>query len=169
MNPQVDAPSAVGSAAWRGAAFFALWLVLMPSLKPGDLAIGLAAAAAATWASLRLQPPAAGRLRLARLLALLPHFLWESVRAGIDVALRAVHPRLPLRPGFVECPVDLRPGLGRNTFATITSLMPGSVPSGETERGLVYHCLDLSQPVVEQLQAEERRIAGALAEGHSDG
>ena len=31
-----------------------------------------------------------GRLRLGAMLMLLPHFLWESVRAGLDIARRAL-------------------------------------------------------------------------------
>jgi len=149
----------------RGAAFFALWIVLMQSAKPGDVAVGAFATIAATWASLTLLPPAAGCLRFRALFALMPHFLWESVRAGIDVARRAFAPSLPLRPGFVKCPLGFPPGLARNTFATITSLLPGSVPADEEGGVLVYHCLDTAQPVVEQLWAEERLFARALVAG----
>jgi multicomponent Na+:H+ antiporter subunit E len=147
---------------WRGTAFFLLWLVLMQSGKPADLVVGLVASIAATGVSLRLMPPAAGTLHFGQLLALFPHFLSESVLAGIDVARRALDPRLPLRPGFVNCPVGFPPGLARNNFATITSLMPGSVAADEVDGGLVYHCLDTQASVVEQLWKEERLLAKAL-------
>jgi multicomponent Na+:H+ antiporter subunit E len=157
------------SALLRGAAFFALWLVLMQSLKVSDLTIGACATVAATWVSLRLLPPAAGCLRFGSLLLLLPHFLWQSVRAGVDVARRALAPRLSLQPGLVSCPLGYPPGLARNTFATITSLLPGTVPCDEVDGVLFYHCLDTRQPVVEQLWEEERRLARALVAGRSHG
>ena len=157
------------SALLRGAAFFALWLVLMQSLKVSDLAIGATATVAATWVSLRLLPPAAGCLHFGSLLLLLPHFLWQSVRGGIDVARRVLAPSLPLCPGFISCPLGYPPGLARNTFATITSLLPGTVPCDEVDGVLVYHCLDTRQPVVEQLWEEERRLARALVAGRSHG
>ena len=157
--------SSPSTALWRGAAFFLLWLVLMQSGKPADLAIGVLASVGATWVSLRLMPPAAGCLHFGRLLVLLPHFLGESVLAGIDVARRALDPRLPLRPGFVTCPLAFPPGFARNTFATITSLLPGSVPADEAEGVLVYHCLDTEASVVEQLWKEERLLAKALVAG----
>jgi multicomponent Na+:H+ antiporter subunit E len=47
--------------------------------------------------------------------------------------------------------------------------MPGSVPTGETETAIEYHCLDTSQPVVEQLAAEERAYARALEPGQRHG
>ena len=150
---------------WRGTGFFLLWLLLMRSGKPADLAIGVFASAGATWVSLRLLAPAAGCLHFGKLLALLPHLLSESVLAGIDVARRAFDPRLPLRPGLVSCPLAFPPGFARNTFATITSLLPGSVAAGEVDGVLVYHCLDISAPVVEQLWKEERLLARALVAG----
>ncbi len=146
----------------RAACLFALWIVLMPSVKPADLAFGVLATALATWTSLRLLQPSDGHLRLLALLALAPHFLWQSVLAGIDVARRAFDPRMPLAPGFVEFPVGFPPGLSRNTFAAITSLLPGSVPCGETGDTLVYHCLDCRLPNVEQLKREERLFGRAL-------
>jgi multicomponent Na+:H+ antiporter subunit E len=149
----------------RGLIFLALWLTLMQSVKPADLAVGLVATVLATWASIRLLPPAAGRLRLGALLAYLPRFLWQSVLAGSDIARRALDPRLPLRHGFVSCPTQLPPGHARNEFTTITSLLPGSVPSGDEPGAIVYHCLDTAQPIAEQIAAEERALAGVLIAG----
>jgi multicomponent Na+:H+ antiporter subunit E len=137
----------------------------MQSGKPVDLAIGVFASIGATWVSLHLMPPAAGCLHFGRLMALLPHFLAESALAGIDVARRALDPRLPLRPGFVTCPLGFPPGFARNTFATITSLLPGSVAADEAEGVLVYHCLDSEAPVVEEIWKEERLLAKALVAG----
>jgi len=153
----------------RGLGYFALWLVLLPSIKPADLVLGVLSAVAATWVSLTLLPPATGCLRFGALLALMPHFLWESLVAAIDVARRALGPDMRLDPGFVNCPLDFPPGLARNTFATITSLLPGSVPSGEDNEVLVYHCLDVGQPVVEQLWQEERLLSRALVAGRRHG
>lgn len=146
----------------RGLGFLALWIVLMPSLKPADLAFGLVATVLATWTSLRLLRPDAGHVRFGALLALAPHFLWQSVLAGLDVARRAFDPRMPMDPGFVEFPVGFPRGLARNVFAAITSLLPGSVPVGEKRDALVYHCLDRRLPNVEQLTHEERLFARAL-------
>jgi multicomponent Na+:H+ antiporter subunit E len=163
-------PAALRSAAlWRGAAFMLLWLLLLPSAKTGDLVLGLLAAATATFASLRLMPPTCGCLNFGQLLLLLPHLLWESVRAGVDVTWRVFHPRLPLHTGYVTCPLGFPPGFARNTFATITSLLPGTVSAAETDAALVYHCLDDTAPVVEQLWQEERLLARALVAGRRHG
>ena len=153
----------------RAGAFFLLWMVLMQSVKPADLAMGAFATGCATWASLRLFPPVTGELHFAALLKLVPHFVRESVLAGFDVARRVFDPRLPLSPGFVSCPLDFPPGFARNTFATITSLMPGAVPIDGDEEALEYHCLDTTLPVVEQLWQEEALLARALEAGRRHG
>ena len=114
-------------------------------------------------------PPAAGRVRLGALLLLLPRFLWQSLLAGLDVARRAFSPKLPLQPGFVDYPVGLPRGAARNAFEAISSLLPGSVPTGETEELIEYHALDLGQPVVDQLAAEEQAYAKALIPGQRHG
>lgn len=89
-------------------------------------------------------------------------FLYQSVVAGVDVARRALDPRLPLRPGFVFYPTGLSRGMQRNVFTTLTSLLPGTVPAGEESGQLVYHCLDVEQPVVAELAAEEAALVRAL-------
>ena len=153
----------------RALLFFALWLVIDQSAKPANLLFGIAATAGATWTSLWLLPPATGRVRLFTLLRLLPRFLWQSLVAGVDVARRAFSPSLPLNPGFVDYPVGLPRGSARNAFELISSLLPGSVPTDGTEAAIEYHCLDLRQPVVEQLTVEERAHAAALIPGRRHG
>jgi multicomponent Na+:H+ antiporter subunit E len=60
---------------------------------------------------------------------------------------------------------QLPPGPARNVFLTITSLLPGTLPCGpDEEGGLAIHCLDVSQPVVEQLTVEETSFSRAV--GH---
>ena len=141
---------------------FALWLVLLPSLKVGDLVLGIATALFASWVSVKLAPRGSLPMRPLALLAYAPHFLLYSVRAAIDVARRAFAPDMRLRPGYVEYKTEFRPGFARNSFATITSLMPGSVPCGDRKDAIEYHVLDDSQPVEAQLREEETALRDAL-------
>lgn len=149
------------TAVLRGACFLALWVVLI-GLDPLDLAVGVVTAAAATWTSLRLLRPGSHRLRLAALPRLALRFLWQSVVAGVDVARRAFDPRLPLKTGFVVYRTRYPRGPSRNAFASLTSLLPGTVPAEDDAQGLHYHCLDVGQPVAEQLAAEEEAVSRAM-------
>jgi len=162
-------PALSRSAVVRAVGFFALW-IMSTGGNTADLAAGAVAALAATWVSLRLLPRGTSRPQPLALALLALRFLRQSVIAGIDVARRALDPRLPLHPGFVVCPVGLPPGPARNMFAALMSLLPGTVPTGSSERGgLLLHCLDIDQPVVAQLAAEEALFATALGKLRSDG
>jgi len=161
----------------RGCGFMGFWLLLAgPSLSEtaatgltagmaADLGIGLLASAVATGASLRLLSPASERFRVGALARFAGHFMWQSVVAGFDVARRAFNPRLPLNPGYVAFPTRFAPGTGRAAFGAITSLMPGTLPVGTDLNGnLIYHCLDLDQPVAASLARDEallRRVRGS--------
>jgi multicomponent Na+:H+ antiporter subunit E len=55
-------------------------------------------------------------------------------------------------------------------FCAITSLMPGTLPCGSAgDNGLAVHCLDMTQPVIEQLSAEEALCIRTLGEVRPDG
>jgi multicomponent Na+:H+ antiporter subunit E len=151
----------VWAAASRGVCYLALWIVLIGT-GASDIVAGIATAVAATWLSLRLLPPAPGRVRLTALTRLLSRFAWQSVVAGWDVARRALDPRLPLAPGLIDYPCGIPPGHRRNAFASLTSLMPGTVPIADDGEMLRYHCLDVTQPVVESLRKEEAQVARVL-------
>ena len=153
----------------RMGGFFVVWCVLT-GIGPADLVVGAVAALAAGWTSLHLLPPGTSQVRLSALAELVLRFLGQSVTAGLDVARRALHPRLPLHPGFVLYPVGLPPGPARNMFTTLVSLLPGTVPTGSSEDGaLLIHCLDVEQPVAGQLAAEEALFARVIGGSRSDG
>jgi multicomponent Na+:H+ antiporter subunit E len=152
----------------RTTGFLGFWLILF-GLGPADLVVAVFAALVATWVSLRLLPPGEFRFRPVALAEFVLRFLYKSIVAGIDVAWRALDPRLPLRPGFVVYHTHLPPGMTRNAFCTETSLLPGTLPCGSDEKGgLVIHCLDVTQPVVEQLAAEEALFTRAFGRTRSD-
>ena len=152
----------------RGVIFLGFWL-LLAGPNPADLAAGVFAAAAATWTSLRLLPPSDQRLRFTALAQLAWRFRQQSLIGGWDVARRALDPRLPLRPGFITYPVRILPGTARDAFGALTSALPGTLPAGVDEHGtLVYHCLDVGQPVAAQLAIDEELLLRALGETDDD-
>jgi multicomponent Na+:H+ antiporter subunit E len=152
----------------RAFCFLIFWLVLA-GIKPIDVLVGALTAMAAAWVSLRLLPAGELRVHPLALARLVLRFLRQSIVAGVDVAWRALDPRLPLRPGFVACRSRLAPGAAQSAFCTMTSLLPGTLPCGNSEDGtLLVHCLDVMQPVAGQLAAEEALFMRAVG-GTSDG
>jgi multicomponent Na+:H+ antiporter subunit E len=146
----------------RAACFTVLWLVLSGA-QPAGLAAGTVAVVAATWTSLKLLPAGQWRLAPGALLRALARFLHQSVIAGVDVARRALDPRLPLRPGFVTCPMRVAPSVARSAVCTVASLLPGTLPARLDERGtLLIHCLDTDQPVAAQFTEDEAILFSAF-------
>lgn len=148
-------------AAKRLVLFTVLWLVLTGA-APDGLAFGLPTVVAATWLSLRLLPPGRRSVSLLALLWLVPGFVGRTVSGGIDVAWRALHPRLPIRPAWYVHRTALPEGGARVALGSIVSLLPGTLVAGSFGDHLYVHCLDAEQAVVRAVQAEERRIAGTL-------
>lgn len=148
-------------AIYRAALFLCLWLVLAGA-DPADIPAAAAAIVAATWTSLRLLEPGSSRRSLPAIVRLTLLLLYHSIVAGIDVAGRALNPRLPLNPGFVAYPVGLSRGVRQNVFTTLTSLLPGTVPAGEENGLIIYHCLDVAQPILADLAAEEAALVRAF-------
>ena len=164
----MSAPAGNGSlslsrvAAVRAAFFLAFWLMIS-GWAPADLPVGLAAVVGATWVSLRFLPPLGPGYRLASIASLVVSFLRQSVVSGTDVAWRALSPNLKLEPGLVACPLRLPAGGKRSAFCALSSLMPGTLPTGTDEQGaLLVHCLDIRQPVAANLAAEEQLFIRAF-------
>lgn len=137
-----------------------IWLVLTGGEA---MLLGMAVAPAACWLSLRLLP-ADPLLRVWPLIAMAPGFIWRSLLGGVDVARRALDPRLPLNPGWVEVAVDLPDG-GTVALGGELSLMPGTLVAGSDSGRLHLHVLDRDQDVERAVRREEARLGRATAAG----
>ncbi len=146
----------------RGGGFLALWLVLA-GVNPGDLPAAAVAVIAATRVSLSLSPPAGPMMSLPDLLLLILRFPGQSLLAGIDVAMRVFDPRLPLNVDMIAYAPRLPEGPARDAFTAYASLMPGTVPVTANAGGdILIHCLDVTQPVAQQMAQEEDRFIRML-------
>ena len=157
------APLKMKTLAVRFVFFLGVWLMIA-SWKAEDLPVGLVASALALWISLSLLPPSVVRPRLAALAKLSLRFLGSSIIAGVDVARRALLPRLDLRPGFVAVPLTVPPGVARNAFLVYQSLQPGTSPTSAEGEMLQVHGLDISQPIAAAIMADEALFKKAI--GH---
>ena len=155
---------------------FGFWLLL---LEPESLAraaigvdwtVGVLAGLGAALLSLRLLPPAPGVPRPWPLLRLLLRFLFQSLVAGLDVARRALDPRLPVDPGLLQQPTALPPGTARALFGALTSQVPGTLAVGsmvdpDAPDRLLYHCLDRGQDATRGLAADEALLLRVMGRG----
>jgi len=65
-------------------------------------------------------------IKLIYLLYYVVVFLWECVKANIDVALRVLHPDMPIRPGTVKIKTALKSDVGLTFLANSLTLTPGN-------------------------------------------
>ena len=54
-------------------------------------------------------------------------FLWELTKANIDVARRALSPKLPINPGIVKIPTELTKDYSLSMLANSITLTPGTI------------------------------------------
>lgn len=143
----------------RGVVLAAVWLVLAGTSLEAML-LGLGCVSLATWLSLRLMPEGAP-IRLFPLIAMAPRFVLRSLIGGLDVARRALDPRLPINPGWLEIVTALPDG-GRVALGGELSLMPGTLAAGSDGDRLLIHTLDLDQDVAGVVNDEARRFRRVL-------
>ena len=152
------------SALRRGAGFALLWLIS----SEGNLSawpLALIGIASATAASLWLLPPKSlPPISLRGLLGFLGFFVRQSLAGGLQVALLAFRPRLPLHPAMIELPLTLPPGLPRLLFTATLSLMPGTLGVRLQGNVLLVHVLDHQQPLAEEAEHVARHVAAVFRE-----
>ncbi len=67
-------------------------------------------------------------------------FLIELIKANLDVAFRALNPALPVNPGIVKVPVDLKSEYGQSMLANSITLTPGTITMDiAEEKGQTYY------------------------------
>ncbi len=66
-------------------------------------------------------------------------FLWECVKANVDVAFRVLHPYLPIRPGTIKIKTALRSDAGLTFLANSLTLTPGNTTIDiDRDAGVLY-------------------------------
>jgi multicomponent Na+:H+ antiporter subunit E len=139
-----------------------LWWVLTDG-EPGSWVVGVPTVVIATLVSLALPATGRWRLRLAGAPQFLLFFLWESIWAGIDVACRALHSRLPLNPGLMEYALRIPEGPACIFFVNAISLLPGTLTARLNKGRLIVHVLDTTAEIQTRLRALESRVAALFA------
>lgn len=136
----------------------ALWWVIAGG-APASWIVGGPAVLAAAWAVGRLGTGAGIRFSITGLLRFLPFFIWESLRAGVDVGLRTLALRLRVNPGFLRYQTRLREPAARVFLANCVNLLPGTLAAELEADWLVVHVLSAEG----DNEAELRRLELAVA------
>jgi len=135
-----------------------LW-ALLTDFRPDTWAFGLPAVLAGA-ALVFVLPGAPGwRLSLSGSLAFALWFAVKSLHGATDVAIRAIAPRMPLRPGFRAFTPALPQGAPRVMFVNTITLLPGTLSAEIAGDAVIVHMLDTRTDLDADLAALETRIA----------
>lgn len=66
-------------------------------------------------------------LRYFWLLVFLVVFIWECLKANLDVAYRVLHPRMPIKPGIVRVNLGLKSDIAKTILANSITMTPGTI------------------------------------------
>jgi len=126
-----------------------IWMLLTWDLDPGNILVGALVSLAGSLIYgeiLAVRPDRAlNPLRYLWFLYYLPVFLWEMVKANIDVAYRVLHPMLPIDPGLVKVKTDLKSDIARTLLGNSLTLTPGNTTVDIIGDQLYIHCMDVSR------------------------
>ncbi len=99
--------------------------------------------------------------RLLGALAYIPLFIRELVKANIDVAKRSLNPKLPINPGIVKVPTELKSEYGLAMLCNSITLTPGTISMDIVEEGgknqIYIHWIDV--------QSKNPKEAGDMIKG----
>lgn len=81
-----------------------------------------------------------------------PLFIWECIKANIDVAYRVIHPDLPIHPGIVKVKTSLKSDVALTFLANSITLTPGTLTVDvDKENGYLYiHWIEVRNKDIEK-------------------
>lgn len=90
-------------------------------------------------------------VRIFWLLVYIPVFFYYLIMANFDVVYRALHPKMPIRPGIVKIKTNLKTDSGITALANSITLTPGTLTVDLTDDGFLYvHWINVKSDDVEQ-------------------
>ena len=78
-------------------------------------------------------------------------FVWECIKANIDVAYRVIHPRVPIKPGIVKVRTCLKSDTALTFLANSITLTPGTMTVDvDKKNGFLYiHWINVKDEDIE--------------------
>jgi multicomponent Na+:H+ antiporter subunit E len=163
MTERIGPTRRAPAVALRVLGFAALWWMLTGGAAYGWSVAAVSVGAAAA-VSLALAPPGGRRWSVRGFGAFAIYFLQQSLLGGVDVARRALAPRLRLSPGFVEYPLRLPPGPARSFLLCAINLLPGTLSFQVRGDVACIHVLDTTAPVDARVRTLEGKVAALFGE-----
>ncbi len=123
--------------------YLLFWVAFTSSLRPDELLAGVVLALVLAWLTGKeFSEDGMKNFSLRRIyygILYIFVFLWEMVKANVDVALRAINPKIPINPGTVEVPTKLKTNVAKLALANSITLTPGTLTVDVIDDKLYIH------------------------------
>jgi len=134
---------------------FIIWTLLTWSVDVQVVVAGLIASAAVAVLFHEILPKEhlvfISPIRLFWVLVYLPVFFYYVMKANLDVVYRALHPKMPIKPGIVKIKTNLKTESGITALANSITLTPGTLTVDLTDDGFLYiHWINVKSDDIEQ-------------------
>lgn len=127
---------------------FIVWLLLTLEVTIANLSAGVLAAVIVTLFfgrySLKVNKRAFQVQRYAWALIYCVIFLWECIKANLDVAYRVLHPALPVRPGIVRAKTNLTSDIAKVFLANSITMTPGTITVDIIDDDFFIHWINVT-------------------------
>ncbi|MBA7701868.1 Na(+)/H(+) antiporter subunit E1 [subsurface metagenome] len=134
---------------------FIIWMLLTWSVDVQVVVAGLIAAAVIAILFHEILPKEyqvfISPVRVFWGLVYVPVFFYYVMKANLDVVYRALHPKMPIKPGIVKIKTNLKTESGITALANSITLTPGTLTVDLTDDGFLYiHWINVKSDDVEQ-------------------
>lgn len=86
-------------------------------------------------------------------------FIYYMIKANILMAYRVLSPKLPIKPGIVKIPIDLRSNIARTILANSITLTPGTFTVKITDKYFYIHWIYI---YTYEKQEQKEKIVGLM-------
>lgn len=132
---------------------FLTWILLTESLEASELIFGFLIALIISIGTANLFTEHGlshlNPKRLFYLIVYIPYYLYQVVKANIQVAIIVLSPSLPIKPGIVKVKTKLKTDVGKLSLANSITLTPGTITMDVIDDELFIHWIKVEDETVE--------------------
>ncbi|MCL7988164.1 Na+/H+ antiporter subunit E [Sphingobacterium sp. lm-10] len=125
-----------------------IWVALTGSLSYSNFIFGLLLGFFVLWIMSRNEYDQRYFYRVPKIIGFLLYFIYEMIKANLQVAYDVMTPKYFFRPGVVRFPLSAKTDLEINVLSTFISLTPGTLilDVSEDKKALYIHVMYLDDP-----------------------
>lgn len=144
-----------------------IWVALTGSMYYTNFVFGFMIGFFILWIMNRNDADRRYFYKVPRIISFIFYFIYEMIKANVQVAYDVMTPKYFMRPGIVRFPLDVETEMEINLLSTMISLTPGTLilDISEDRKTMYIHVMYLNDPeqfVHDTKTGLERRLLDAI-------